>query len=367
MRRGLALAVAAEMVAAAVLLSSGVGQAASSVSAVVAPTTVVVKVSGNHLIDGAGRTIRLLGVNRSGTEYACIQGWGIFDGPSDATSIAAMAAWHINAVRVPLNEDCWLGTSTTAANRAQMGLTYRSAIQGYVQRLHAAGLVAVLDLHVTAPPGETANADTPEPMPDSLATGFWASVALTFKSDPGVVFDLYNEPHDVSWACWLSGCTVNDAVKPGAKFRSVGMQSMLNTVRNVGATQPVMAGGLDYSGDLSLWPAGLHDPAHQLVASLHMYADVNQTPAAWNQVLAPIAAAYPIVTGELGEFDCAHGFIDGYMAWADAHGVSYLGWTWDATSPGGWTCGGGPSLITDYLGTPTGFGIGLRNHLATLP
>ena len=37
---------------------------------------VVVKVVGNHLVNGAGQTIRLLGVDRSGTEYACIEGWG---------------------------------------------------------------------------------------------------------------------------------------------------------------------------------------------------------------------------------------------------------------------------------------------------
>ncbi|MDQ1392361.1 MAG: endoglucanase, partial [Acidimicrobiaceae bacterium] len=57
-----------------------------------AAASVVVKVSGNKLVDGLGRPLRLLGVNRSGTEYACIQGWGIFDGPSDATSVAAIAA-----------------------------------------------------------------------------------------------------------------------------------------------------------------------------------------------------------------------------------------------------------------------------------
>lgn len=71
-----------------------------------AAATLSVKVQGNSLLDGSGNPVRLVGVDRSGTEYACAQGWGIFDGPSDATSIAAMAAWHTNAVRVPLNEDC---------------------------------------------------------------------------------------------------------------------------------------------------------------------------------------------------------------------------------------------------------------------
>jgi hypothetical protein len=34
---------------------------------------------------------------------------------------------------------------------------------------------------------------------------------------------------------------------------------------------------------------------------------------------------------------------------------------WD--TKGGWTCHAGPSLIQDYRGRPTGFGIGFRNHL----
>lgn len=43
-----------------------------------------IRVSGNHLVNDAGKTVRLLGVNRSGLEYACVQGWGFSDGPVDA-------------------------------------------------------------------------------------------------------------------------------------------------------------------------------------------------------------------------------------------------------------------------------------------
>src|SRR3989442_7507990 len=71
-----------------------------------APT---VRARGNALVDAAGRRVRLRGVNRSGTEYACAQGWGIFDGPSDSASVQAIASWKANAVRVPLNEPGWLG------------------------------------------------------------------------------------------------------------------------------------------------------------------------------------------------------------------------------------------------------------------
>jgi hypothetical protein len=58
----------------------------------------------------------------------------------------------------------------------------------------------------------------------------------------------------------------------------------------------------------------------------------------------------------MGEYDCDHDFIDAHMAWADAHGLSYLAWT----------CESGPSVIADYGGTPTRYGKGLRDHLAAL-
>src|SRR3954452_6176762 len=108
-----------------------------------------ISVSGNHLIDASGNTVVLHGVNRSGTEYACAQGWGIFDGPSDAASVQAIAAWHTNAVRIPLNEDCWLGIN--GVNPAYGGANYQTAIANYVALLNQYGLVAILDLHWSAP------------------------------------------------------------------------------------------------------------------------------------------------------------------------------------------------------------------------
>src|SRR5213596_1116487 len=56
------------------------------------------RVRGNRLLDRAGEVVHLHGVNRSGTEYACVQGWGIFDGPHSAASVAAIARWRVNIV-----------------------------------------------------------------------------------------------------------------------------------------------------------------------------------------------------------------------------------------------------------------------------
>ncbi len=187
-----------------------------------------VRVVGNQLVDGSGHPVRLLGVNRSGTEYACAQGWGIFDGPSDDASVAAIAAWHTDAVRVPLNEDCWLGLN--GVNPSFSGNAYRQAIVDYVGLLNAHGLVAVLDLHWGAP--GTALALDQEAMPDAdHSPAFWVSVAQTFRSVPGVVFDLFNEPHDVPWSCWLNGCSMGS-------WQAAGMQSLVDAVRSTGAGQP---------------------------------------------------------------------------------------------------------------------------------
>ena len=306
-------------------------------------------VSGNHLVNGAGKSVRLLGVNRSGLEYACVQGWGFSDGPVDAASIAAMKTWAINAVRVPLNEDCWLGINGVKAQYS--GAAYRTFVKGFVARLNAAGLTAILDLHWNAAGSQRATGQ--QQMPDAdHSPAFWSSVARTFRGNRNVIFDLYNEPHDVTWKCWRDGCG------PWA-----GMQRLVNAVRAAGGRQPLMLGGLGWSNDLSGW---LHwrprDPLHQLIASFHLYNFATcSTEACWNATVAPVAKVVPVVTGELGENDCAHGFVDTYMPWADAAGVSYLGWTWDT-----WDCRSGPALISGYDGTPTSFGAGVRAHFLSL-
>ena len=145
-------------------------------------------------------------------------------------------------------------------------------------------------------------------------------------------------------------------------WTTAGMQSLVDAVRSTGATQPIMLGGLAWANDLSGWLANQPvDPAHALVASFHNYNFNVCDPTCWTNTVAPLAAQVPVVTGELGEDDCGHGYIDQYMSWADAQAISYLGWTWDT-----WDCASGPALISNYDGTATAFGTGFRDHLRAL-
>jgi endoglucanase len=364
-----------------------------------------ISISGNHFVNGAGQPIRLLGVNHQSFEYACVDGFGYNDGHMDAADAAAVASWNANAVRVPLNEDCWLGlngqpnSSQTEEKLTQAG--YQQAVEEYVADLNAHGLYAILDLHWTAPGAQVANSQ--QPMPDEHSVPFWQSVAQTFKSNPAVVFDLFNEPFDptdknsgddeepldkVSWDCWESGgCdtvayteTAEGTKRTGAKYQVVGMQTLLSTIRETGATQPVMVGGLNFANDLTEWATHApNDPLNQEAASFHNYMGKPcDNVSCWNSVIAPIAANVPVVTGEFAEDNfteqkCANTtpstFDQDYMTWADQHGVSYLAWAWTVLNQEE-KDGEGCSafyLIEDYGGTPAvPNGTALHDHLLTL-
>jgi endoglucanase len=316
-----------------------------------------VHVVGNHLVDGQGKPVRLLGVDRSGAEYACVsppdQHLGTFAGPTGRQAIASMAAWRINAVRVPLNEDCWLGIN--GAPRRYSSAHYRNVVAAYVARLHRAGLYVVLDLHWSAP--GTTRAVGQQPMADLDHTpAFWSSVASAFKSDPAVIFDIYSEPHGISWACWRDGCRMPEG------WLAAGMQTLVNAVRSTGARQPIIATGMEWGTDLSLWlEYRPHDPAHQLAAAVHVYDFTScRSPACWSRTFQPVARAVPVVATELGQRACSGDFMGRFLDWADAIGVSYIGWSWN---PAGCAA---PSLIRSWDGQPTASGARLRDHLITV-
>jgi len=308
-------------------------------------------VSGNHLVDN-GRTVVLHGVNRSGSEYACWQGWGFFDGASDDASVAAIAAWSSNAVRVPLNEDCWLGINGVTA--AYSGANYRSAITSYVSLLRQHGLYVQLSLQVVAP--GTAQSTAILPMPDADPAGeFLRSVGNTFAGDHGVIFDLYNEPHDIDWTCWADGCPISSGTNVSQPYQAVGFKALVSAIRGSGAGNVILIPGTGWSYDLSGWLANRPNDS-QLVAGVHNYGGPNyNTQSSWEASYAPTAAQVPVTFGEIG-FD---GYVEQLMPWLDSHGIGYLAWTWD-------TWGTDEALISGYDGTPTTYGVGYRSHLLSL-
>jgi len=326
-------------------------------------------VQGTELLNSQNQQVILRGVNRSGSEYACIQGWGFFDGPADAASVQAIANWKINAVRIPLNEDCWL--SINGAPAAYSGTAYQQAIVNFVTLLNQHGIYAILELHWSAP--GTFPAINQAPMPDrDHSVTFWQQVATTFKGDTAALFDLFNEPfpdgngNSVNgWQCWRDGTTSSpgscsnttyyDNSGHGTNYQVAGMQELVTAIRAVGAPNVILLSGLQYSNTLSSWltykPG---DPQNNLAASWHVYPVGNpcNNTSCYNSEVAPVIASVPLVATEVGESVdgsvCSVTNTNIVLNWLEAHHTGFLAWTWDTW---GTSCGD-LSLILDYSGTP---------------
>ncbi|HLL80601.1 MAG TPA: cellulase family glycosylhydrolase [Ktedonobacteraceae bacterium] len=325
-------------------------------------------VSGNLLVDQANRPVRLIGADRSGTEYMCL-GYGIFDGPHDQASINAMLSWRIQAVRVPLNEDCWLNVNMGSSRYG--GLVYQQAVEQYVQLLINNGITPILDLHWTAPGSQPARGQ--EPMPDrDHAPTFWFQVASAFKGNNAVIFDLFNEPypdnnHDTlaAWSCWRDGtnprtCPYGSA---GMAYNAAGMQELVNAVRSAGATNIILLGGIQYASTLDRWAAFAPvDPARELAVSWHLYNFSGCNIAScWSAQGTPIMRSYPVVLGEIGQNGSGGDFITRLMTFLDHPGPhlppqSYLAWAWNTDQTVF-------DLIDSYQGHPTSpYGVQVQQH-----
>ena len=371
------------MIASAVLAGSLASGAPLTASAATPPAPTPV-VQGARLVDSrTGAVFVPRGVDFPSFEYACSQGWGYSNGGDTAAAAKAMHDWGVTTVRLPLNEGCWTGQNSEPAFGDRAG--YQSAVRSWVATLHSQGIVVILDLHWTRPPGAADYEQYAAPSTNSLA--FWTSVAGTFASDPSVMFDLFNEPYSVwdeasndhyafslDWSCWRDGgChppTSDQNSDPSTwhgTYTAVGMQQLVTAVRAAGARQPIVLSGLDYANDLGGWWAHRPDDA-QLVAGYHGYeGNLCSTTACWSSTLAALAQHVPIIAGEFGSTSGHASYLTDLMTWADAHGMGYLAWAWWGSDSDG-----GPNRYITLLADDTTFapaspiGTTLRSHLLAI-
>lgn len=340
-------------------------------------------VEGNRIVDArSGREFVPRGVNWSSFEYACSQGWGMSSLDSiiardpAASQARAIARWSANTVRLPLNQDCWLGTRGAPVSDQYVERTvegYRTEVHDLVTALNQQGIVVVLDLHSRKRIGQPEFGNLA--MPDSESIAFWTSVATAFHDNPSVMFDAFNEPYsrynasstrylfDLTWKCWRDGgcrAPIDDdqtSTTAPATYPVQGMAAMVSAIRNTGASQPILLGGLDYANDLEHWLEFAPDD-DQLVAAFHSY-DFKEcnTEECWNDVIGELADRVPVLTSELGAEDPADGYVGDYLAWADEHNLGALFWVWadHPTDP--------MALVVDDHGRPTPYGMLARDWL----
>ena len=388
------------------LTCTGAGGSASASAGVTVtnPSAFSIQVSGNKLVNGSAKTVQLRGVNLSGMEFTAVDGYDPSDptggnfGQPNKPNWSAISSWKANIVRIPLNEDSWLGLTCTdtdgVVHNSDPGGNYKQTLANLVQEANAAGIYVILDLHWAAPGNacpmlQSQMADTDH----SLA--FWTSIANAYKGNPAVLFELFNEPFldfDFTGDPWqylmfgtggsFSGypATSNNGTWKNVMtpWNIASYQAMINAVRATGATNVVLIGSLSYTADLSGWLSHKPtDPLGQMAATWHPYpggstwgtpawAQPSYAPEIFTEVQSILAAGIPVVATETGDQDTAGTvgapLVQTVTTFADANGVSLLGWTWDVWNSSDFV------LIKDVNGTPTdGYGVFFKAWMVNHP
>jgi len=217
-------------------------------------------VQGDQLVTVTGGCpVHLQGVDVPSLEYSTKTGG---DGPNGVLGSISVAAkvWNANFVRVPLNQDRWLGIGGCTSS----GTTYQNYVTSLVTWCMANNVYILLDLHWSdegTAGGGTVCTSGQHDMPDDNSTLFWESVASTYANSPAVFFDLYNEPgghsgsenttscvpnNATGWTLWRNGGEINCTGGEGP-YHTPGMQGLLNAVRSTGAKNVVWAGGVNWA------------------------------------------------------------------------------------------------------------------------
>ena len=323
------------------------------------------KVAGTRILDSKNQPVRLRGVNAASLEWTS-------DGQGHIlqTVNVAIRDWHVNVIRLPLSQDRWFGK---APEQNDGGRAYRELVRQVVDECATQHCYIILDLH-WSDCNEWGRNIGQHSMPDLNSIAFWKDFAPVYANNPAVIFDLYNEPHDVSWDVWLKGGMIMD--KPNQRgavaknYQCAGMQQMLDTIRATGAENVVIAGGLDWAYDFSGILAGrqLSDPkGNGVIYASHCYDNKGESVHDWIAKVETATARLPVIISEFGGNSGpsrrvpADNWLLHVLQAIDDHQWSYTAWDLHPAA--------GPTLISDWNYTPSPrYGVFVKQALAgTLP
>ncbi len=339
------------------------------------------KVQGNTILGADGKPYLFHGVGRDGLEFICT-GPGFIDtphlaliGPPITNGVAGGTYWYGNTVRLPLTESFWLnGYSAQNCTSSQ----YQGVVKSTVDALTSLKLNVILDLQWTDAGGQYGGRGASFQMADNDSVLFWTQVAKIYSGYSNVLFELLNEPHPHTysvpnkdiWACWHNGCQItNDDSIQGScnctpSYAGVGMQTLVNTVRNVGANNLALVAGTNWGFDLSQLGT-VPITGTNVVYDTHPYPYAGKnTPALWDTAFGYLTSTVPVMSAEFGEYDCNTTFVSQAVNYFDAHTMGWTAWAWYNVAGTTTQECGYPQLISDYNGTPlSSMGTYIYQHL----
>ncbi|AGL16994.1 cellulase family glycosylhydrolase [Actinoplanes sp. N902-109] len=335
--------------------------------------------NGNKIVDSAGTTVRLTGINWFGMETDNKTFHGLWSSNPWRSQIDTMARLGYNTLRVPFSDDA-LKTGATATgindyvNPDLVNLSPLQVLDKVIDYAGSKGMRIILDRHRPTSAGQTALWYT-SAVPESTWISNWQALARRYAGNTTVIgADLHNEPHAegtnpaATGSCWGCGDTARDwrlaAERAGNAILSVqpnwlifveGVSCPSGGLSNVWDNDPSndedcgwWGGNLSKAGQ---FPVRLN-VANRLVYSPHEYATsvYHQTwfddpsypanmPAIWDKYWGYLYKQNiaPIMMGEFGttlQNDIDKVWLQSLLAYTGTgvNGMSFTYWSWNPNS-----------------------------------
>jgi endoglucanase len=330
-----------------------------------------------------GERVRLRGVNRSGLEYATPDPPGGARGFLEAVGIseeeiATIAReWGANVIRIPFNQDFALNGS-----RGRSADDYLDALDRVIGWAARHGCYTLLDLQWLDAERVfgTTNGFTPNrvpPLPDASSVTLWETMARRYAEEPAVLFDLFNEPHDLlsDDPHELLGIYPGGLIAPIAG-RRVGMKQwqpwahhLIAAIRVHHPHALIFVSGVGWAHDLRGMPLtdNTGAPLKNIVYSTHVYPWLTTPrvplPWPWHRLEDGWERAFGHLADRVPVFAAEWGGEPGDLAWGarlhrylEAREIGWTAWSWSD-----W-----PHLVADARRgdhSPTAFGELVRDAL----
>lgn len=260
---------------------------------------------GNRIVNEAGESMVLRGVNRSGLEYD-LNGNGI----SKLEVQYICQIWKAQIVRIPFNQD-WVMNNPT----------YLALLDAVIEWITDQNAYALLDLQ-----WQSTEVGIPN-IPNIEAVYMWQMLAARYAQKPGVLYDIHNEAHNTTWDAWRQRAS-----------------QIIEAIRDVHPDALIFVCGLDWAYDLRGWETAPL-PYDNIVYSSHPYPFKGQ-PWAWDEYFGNLSDTHPVFLGEFGggEEDLEWG--RQILAYFEEKELGWTAWSWVDS----------PRLTESDRRTPTAFG-----------
>ena len=317
------------------------------------------KVDGNKLLTAAdGKPVLLRGVNIPSLEFS-----NRGDHLREALDVA-LNQWRANVIRLPMAQDRWYGRARGKPWEpvpTDGGAGYRSLVDQTVEAAASKRTYVILDLHWVGAGKWADQGGRPAQyrMADTLSLRFWKDVATRYKNHPNVLFELFNEPYEISWEVWLNGGKVSQEFDHQPyTFQAVGMQALYDSGRGTGAENVVVVNGIEWGYDLTGVLNGYAVRGTNIIYGTHPYPHKNRD---WDRHFGAVGEKHPVLMGEFGGDKPEHvsEYAPALLNYAGQRGLHWTAW---ALNPG---CA--PVLIQDWNFKPSPFGEVVKQTLLTQP